>query len=205
LSDTGRLQEAEADYAAALGISKQLAADFPTRPDLRNELAGNFVNLAVLQRQRRKWAEAKASLLEGRPHHLAVLKASPRHPTYRQFYRNHLSTLTSVHAGLMEQDDAVRTSETRRDLGWDALADAYDAAVFLSKCISIVAKHDQLDDKQRKEAAQFYGDAALKLLREAVSKGYKDVPHRKKDPNLDPLRQRDDFKEVLAELEEKKE
>ena len=64
-----------------------------------------------------------------------------------------------------------------------------------------MAKHDNLDDNQRKEAAQFYGDAAMKLLRDAVSKGYKDAPHMKKDTDLDPLRQREDFEKLIAELE----
>ena len=159
------------------------------------------MNLAILHQQQGNWAAAKRLLLEGRPHHLAALKANPRHPTYRQFYRNHLNVLTEVHAGLLEQEDAVRTAETCRDLGWNAPADAYDAACFLSQCIPIVAKHDKLDDKQRKEAAQFYGDAAMKLLRDAVSKGYKDVAHMKKDTDLDPLRQRDDFQKLIAELE----
>jgi hypothetical protein len=34
----GELKEAEADHDAALGIRKQLAADFPTRP----EFAGSW-------------------------------------------------------------------------------------------------------------------------------------------------------------------
>src|SRR5262249_14726173 len=149
------------------------------------------------------WAAAKRLLLEGQPHHLAALKANPRHPTYRQFYRKHLAMLTAVHAGLLEQEDAVRTAETRRDLGWDAPADAYDAACFLSLCVPIVARHDKLDATQREEAATFYGDAAMKLLRNAVSKGYKDVAHMKKDTHLVPLRQRDDFRNLVAELEGK--
>ena len=70
-------------------------------------------------------------------------------------------------------------------------------------CIPIAAKHQMLDDQQREESAQFYTDAALKLLRDAVSKGYKDVAHMKKDTDLDPLRQRDDFQELVAELEGK--
>jgi hypothetical protein len=111
--------------------------------------------------------------------------------------------LTEAHAGLLEQQDAVRTAETCRDLGWYAPTDAYNAACFLSQCLCIVAKHDKLDDKQRKEAVQFYGDAAMKLLREAVSKGYKDVAHMKKDADLDPLRQREDFQKLIAELEKK--
>jgi tetratricopeptide (TPR) repeat protein len=203
LSDTGRLKEAEKDYDEALSIQKQLAADFPNQPDLRNELAGTCVNLAILLRQQGNWAAAKRLLLEGRPHHLAALKVTPRHPTYRQFYRNHLKVLIPVHAELLEQEDAVRTAKTFLDLGWDAPGNAYDAVCYLSLCIPIVVKHDKLDDKQRKEAAQFYGDAAMKLLREAVSKGFKDVPHMKKDTDLDPLRQREDFQKLVAELEGK--
>jgi tetratricopeptide (TPR) repeat protein len=199
----GRLTEAQKDCDQALRIRKQLAADFPNRPDLQNELAGTCANLALLHQQQGNWAAARRVLLEGRPHHLAALKANPRHPTYRQFYRNHLMVLTEAHAGLLEPEDAVRTAETVRDLGWSAPADAYDAACSLSLCIPIVAKHDKLDDKGRKGAAQFYGAAAMKLLRDAVSRGYKDVARMKKDADLDPLRQRDDFKRVVEDLEGK--
>ena len=88
-------------------------------------------------------------------------------------------------------------------LGSRAAADAYDAACLLSLCVPIVAKHDKLDAAQREEAAQFYGDSAMKQLRDAVSKGYKDVAHMKKDTDLDSLQQRDDFRKLVAELEEK--
>jgi serine/threonine protein kinase len=203
LTATGRLKEAEADFDAALGVFKQLAADCPNQPDLHNDLAGTCVNLAILHQQQEDRAAAKRLLLEGRPHHLATLKANPRHPTYRQFYRKHLKVLTEVHAGLLEKDEAVRTAEARRDLGWDPPADAYDAAGFLSGCIPIAAKHQKLDDRQREESAQFYTNAALKLLRDAVSKGYQDVAHIKKDTDLDPLRPRDDFQKLVAQLEGK--
>jgi hypothetical protein len=36
---------------------------------------------------------------------------------------------------------------------------------------------------------------------QAVAKGYKDVGHMKKNTDLDALRQRDDFKALLKELE----
>jgi tetratricopeptide (TPR) repeat protein len=197
---TGRLQESEKDHDQALGIRKQLAADFPNQPGLRNELATSCANLALLHQRQGNWAAARRMLLKGRPHLLAALKANPRHPIYRQHYRNHLMVLTEAHAGLLEREDAVRTAETCRDLGWNASADAYNAACFLSQCAPIVAKHDKLDATQRKEAAQFYGDAAMKLLHDAVSKGYKRVAHMKKDTDPDPLRQRDDFQKLVAEL-----
>jgi serine/threonine protein kinase len=203
LRDMGRLKEAEQDYDQALSIQRQLTADFPDQPELHNMLAGACVNLAFLQEKWGNWAAAKRLLLEGEPHHLAALKANPRHPTYRQFYRNHLAVLTTAQAALLEQQEAVRTAETCRDLGWNAAADAYTAACGLSLCVPAVAKHDKLDEKQRKEAIQFYGDAAMKMIRHAVSKGYKDVMELKKDTDLNSLRQREDFKKLIAELEGK--
>lgn len=203
LREAGRQKEAEKDYDQALGIYKRLAADFPNQPDLRSELANTYGNLAHQHLQQGNAAVAKRLLLEGMPHHLAALKANPRHPAYRQFYRYYLNVLTVTHAVLLEPEDAVRTAETCRDLDWDAPADAYVAACWLSRCVPLAAKHDRLDDEQRKQAVQFYGDAAMKLLRDAGSKGFKDVAYMKKDTNLDPLRQRDDFQQLVAELEGK--
>jgi hypothetical protein len=64
-----------------------------------------------------------------------------------------------------------------------------------------VVQHTKLDARQRQEAARFYGDAAVQLLHESVSKGYKNVAHMKKDTDLDPLRAREDFKQLVFGLE----
>jgi len=201
LRDTGRLTEAEQHFDQAHRIRKQLVAEVPNQSDLRNDLAGSCLNLAYLQHLQGNLAAARRLLQEGRPHHLAALKANPQKLEYRRGYLNHLKGLIQVHAGLLEPEEAVRTAENCRDLGWNPPADAYNAACFLSLCIPIVAKHDKLEAKQRKEAAQFYGDAAMKFLRQAVSEGFKDVAHMKQDTDLAPLRQRDDFQKLVAELE----
>jgi hypothetical protein len=41
----------------------------------------------------------------------------------------------------------------------------------------------------------------MTLLRDTVSKGHNDVAHMKKDTALDPLRQREHFQMLVAELE----
>ena len=38
-------------------------------------------------------------------------------------------------------------------------------------------------------------------MKQAIAKGYKNAAHMKRDKDLDPLRQRDDFKKLLTELE----
>ena len=66
-----------------------------------------------------------------------------------------------------------------------------------------MAKDDQLDGEKKKSAVQFYGDEAMKMLGDAVAKGFKDAAHVKKDPDLDPLRQREDYWKMITEMEQK--
>jgi hypothetical protein len=53
------------------------------------------------------------------------------------------------------------------------------------------------------ERAEHYATRAVQLLRRAVGRGYKDVDHMKKDPDLAPLRANEGFKKLLAKLEPK--
>jgi hypothetical protein len=201
LSDTGRAKEAEAAYTDARDLQKALAADFPQVPDYHNDLAGSLVNRARLANGRRDFGAARRELAEALPHHHAALQASPRNPTYRRFYRNHLGTLIASCAGLQDQASAVRAAQTLRDLGWDPAGNAYDAACALALCIPLVEKDPHADAGRRHQQARFYGDQALAMLRTAVAKGYKDAANLKKDTDLDPLRGRDDFRTLLAEVE----
>jgi hypothetical protein len=86
--------------------------------------------------------------------------------------------------GGLEVGDAVNTAEAIRYKLLDIATSAATAA-----------------EAWRHQQAQSYGDRALAALRQAVAKGYKDAASLKKDPALDPLRQRDDFRQLLAELE----
>jgi hypothetical protein len=207
--NTGGLAEAETAYRDGLALLKQLAADFPNQPDMRNALADTLVNLASLRIQRRDFRAAKAYLDEARPHHEAALTANPRHPDYRPDYYICLLSLIQAHAGLLDQAAAVQAAEQLRDLGWDPPTDTYNAACALALCIPIVASDPKqevsteagLDKAKRQAAVQFYGDAAMKMLQTAVAKGWKDAAHMKKDTDLDPLRTREDFQTLLRELE----
>ncbi len=54
----------------------------------------------------------------------------------------------------------------------------------------------KLDDKKKE-----YADRAMELLQQAVKAGWNDAKHTSKDTDLDPLRDREDFKKLLADLE----
>lgn len=198
---TERPKEAEEAYVAAFVIRKQLAAEFPDQPDLQNELAGTAVSLALICNEREDFRAAKAYLEEARPHHEAALKANPQHQPYRQLYRDSLGALACANAGLLDRESAVQVAETICNLGWDPPGNAYDAARVLARCIPVAAQRDSLNAAEREEAATFFGDAAMRQLRDAVSKGFKDVAYLKEDTDLAPLLQRGDCRELVAELE----
>jgi tetratricopeptide (TPR) repeat protein len=204
LEDLGRSKEADEAYSAAHTVNKQLVAEFPKQLDLRNELTSALGNLAFFRLRQRDFQAAKAYLNEAWPHHEAVLKAIPGNPIYRQFYHNNLVALVQTSAGLGDQAGALRAAERLRDLGWDPPGDAYDAACALSLCMPIVQKNEKASQDERAKQAASYGDAAMKMLHAAVARGFKDSAHMQEDKDLESLRERDDFKKLLAEMEPKK-
>jgi tetratricopeptide (TPR) repeat protein len=64
-------------------------------------------------------------------------------------------------------------------------------------CVYAVASSKIADKKPE------YADRAMELLTKAVQAGWKDATHMKKDTDLDSLREREDFKKLVAELEAK--
>jgi hypothetical protein len=92
-----------------------------------------------------------------------------------------------VHAGQVAEAVAevaeLRQSTTVTADQW------YDFA-----CIHAVASGKAADKKKE------YADQAMRMLRHAVQSGFKDAAHMDKDKDLDPLRQRDDFKKLMASL-----
>ncbi len=74
----------------------------------------------------------------------------------------------------------------------------YDGACFRAVAAAIQAKTPGADAAR---LAEDDADRAMQWLQKAILAGYKDAAHMKKDTDLDPLRDREDFKKLLTELE----
>jgi hypothetical protein len=64
-----------------------------------------------------------------------------------------------------------------------------------------VEKDAKISEEDRTKLKAAYSDRAMIYLKQAVSKGYNFIEKLRTDPDLDPLRGRDDFKKVVADLE----
>ena len=200
---TGRAGEAEGPYRDALKVWEQLVADFASVPDYQNGMTGALVNLAMVYNQRREFAAAVPFLEKARPHHEAALKARPKNSTYCLFYRNNLRTLAQSYLGLGDHARIATSADEMARFAFDPADDAYTAASFLSRCVTLADKDGKLDENKRKELAKTYADRAVALLQKAVVNGYRNAAHMRQNPDLQPLRGRDDFQQLLSKLEGK--
>jgi tetratricopeptide (TPR) repeat protein len=201
LQTTGRPQEAEAAYRQARDLQQQLAQDFPSVPDYANGLANTLVSLAILRIDQKNPAAAQRYLEQAEPYHRAALKANPRNPLYREVWRKNRGVLCLALCDLGDHMAAANAADQLAGIGFQPSTDTYDAACYVARCMPLAEKDMNLPAEQRKVLAQQYADRAMAVLKQAVAKGYKDAGHMKKDSDLDPLRSREDFQKLLAELE----
>src|SRR5262249_5044111 len=108
-----------------------------------------------------------------------ALKASPEHPTYRQFLRNHYASLTDPLGRLGEHAEAANAAENVARLTAQAWEDHFVAAGVLAHCVLLVQKDPKLTGNQRQKLKHHYADRCRKLLREVThrSKSHLQAQH----------------------------
>jgi serine/threonine protein kinase len=102
-----------------------------------------------------------------------------------------------AHARAINEAEALVRQGNLRGL------DTYNIACVFS-CSSAAAEQDtKLLPEHRARLKAQYADRGVALFRQSVEKGFRYLDHIKLDPDLDPLRMRKDFQEILADLEAK--
>ena len=171
----GRDKDSENAYRRAVPLFQQLAADFPTRPEFRQELASSLNLLGVLLLATGRLTEAESAKIEG----LAILKQLaadfPNRPEFRQalagFHQN-LGHLLHVTGRLTEAESAqAEALAIRKQLAADFPADP-----ILRRALAM--SHNSLgwlfqDTKRLEKAESAYRDAVT-LQKQAVA----DFPNR---------------------------
>jgi eukaryotic-like serine/threonine-protein kinase len=166
----GRSGDGENAYRRAVSLFQQLAADFPTRPEFRQDLAWSHNALGVLLLATGRLRESESARVEG----LAILKQLaadfPNRPEFRQalagFHQN-LGNLLHVARRLAEAESAqAEALAIRKQLAADFPTDP-----MLRRALAL--SHNSLgwlfqDTKRLEKAESAYRDAVT-LQKQAVA------------------------------------
>ncbi len=142
-SDCGRPAEASAAFGEAKTILEQLTRENPTVAEFQSILGATFNNLAMLHLDANAFLDAKELLRAAIEHQQRALASNPKHPTYRQFLRNHYRNLEKAAKGL--QDEALQ-AEARKELADLAASDP--RFVELDRRLNAVAAGDSAKNVQ---------------------------------------------------------
>jgi tetratricopeptide (TPR) repeat protein len=230
--DLIKRSESEAEFRLAVKEFERLVAEHPQVNEYGFNLAPSYYELGVVLRDSRQFSEAlrcwgKAIVsFEGVIRDLgrdvpaslrqdlscirqARAEVCVRLGNYRGALADweHALALsegpdrTGIRVGLIDTlgrvGDYVRATAEAEDL---LLTTAADRDVLYQVAGMFAHASDKSNDST---LAQRYASRAVTLLRQAVQKGYRDVANVKKDVNLDSLRQRADFQQLVQELERK--
>jgi tetratricopeptide (TPR) repeat protein len=99
--------------------------------------------------------------------------------------------------------DAAGTADRVRQLAGKNADRLYDAACYYALCSAAIAagQPDERLPAADRSLRDRYVTRALGVLREAIQAGFNKLAPLKGDHDLDPLRPRDDFRKLVAELE----
>jgi tetratricopeptide (TPR) repeat protein len=199
LKSSGKPAEAEAEDRLALAIFKKLTDDNPTIPDYKNSLAMCHNSLGDVICPLGRAAEAR----DGYDRTVAIRERLVKDNPTTTMYRSHLAR-SLRHRDL--GDPAGAAVDARQALGLlDGLPSRSDTEWFETACchaaLSGLAERDGAEESAG--AGEAEATKVMGLLRKAVGMGYRDFDTFRTDLALDPLRERDDFKKLLAELENK--
>jgi len=203
LRDMHQHLESEKAFQRARSFYEQLVTDFPQRAEFQNELADTLHGLAELSLAESDLRQAQSLLESTLQHRKAAVRRNPRHKNYLDSFRTDSWQLADVHARQGEHAQVARTVSECLQVGAGQGPVFYAATRLLARCVTLVKEDQRLSDAQRKELAHSYADEAMAALRQAIQNGYEEVTKLKADTDLDPLRNRDDFKKLLQELETK--
>jgi tetratricopeptide (TPR) repeat protein len=236
LSSLGKRPEAEAAYRQAIVVAEGLAAEFADVPQHAMDLGAAYCNLGSVVRNGGQpepaldWYRKAIATLEP-----VVKKESSLVVARQHLCMSHQGRATTLEAlgrhdeatrdwdRALELDDGsnklsyrLRISRNKKDAagclaaaaeyeamkGTDAGA-LYDAACNRGVCAAVIPRDPKTPAADAARLAKEQADLAMAWLRKAVAAGYRGAEHMKQDKDLDAVRERGDFKKLLAELRAK--
>jgi eukaryotic-like serine/threonine-protein kinase len=226
LTGLGQHDAARKEFESACKVHQKLAAAFPAVPDYQINLGASYCNFGILVRDAGQAADSLHWFDLAIRTLAPVYERDRRAVTVKAFLRNSHVNRARAYDRLKKHAEAVKDWDRTVELTESSEQPTYRAGRAYSRLLAgymaeAVAEVEELTkapnwssdqwydfacvyalaSSKIAEKKQQYADRAMELLRQAVQADYKNAAHMAKDSDLAPLRQREDFKKLLTELE----
>jgi tetratricopeptide (TPR) repeat protein len=200
----GKPKEAEAVLADAVPVWEKLHADNPNSPTNVGGLVHTLARLGMAIETQKDYPRARTILERAEKLRAASPQLLARDPDGSIAERYVLLFLPRTFVNLGDHVGASPYADRLAALAGPEGADnGYNAGCYLARCSTLASKDETIPTETRSALATEYAGRAVKHLQAAVSRGFRDQKVFATDTDLNPLRDRDDFKKLLADLEGK--
>ncbi len=203
LAQAGNTAEAIDYYRRQEAIGKKLTATGLSTPDNEDRLADCRTNIADLLRRLGKLDEALAECQNALTVRERLVAAHPESPDYRANLGETYLRLGQIRRNMGNLSDAA-TALRRACEHYDAIKSLAGNCTFFRACChaGMTGLGSQPGSSVSSAEGDDHAQKAMSVLRQAVSLGYRNPVWYRTESALDPIRERDDFKKLLAELQQ---
>jgi hypothetical protein len=196
--NTRRPAEAEREYTAALAFHQELTADLPQVAAHRNNLAETYTKLGLLRLGQDDPTGALRYLNRAAPHHWAVYTVNVK--LGGNYYLDNLMVTAEAHLRLGDHRKAAAAADQSAALGAKPADAAAFAAGVYARCGAVARTDPGLSWVKRRTAAKGYEDGAIRYLTTGIERRWTNLALLNTAPEFDPIRDRDDFRAIVARL-----
>jgi hypothetical protein len=162
-------------------------------------LGGTLINLGVILGQLDHIADGRAMLLHGLEVESVAFKIAPQVIEHRRVMNGLYGSLAENERAGRHPAEAVAATLERAKLWPDNPTELFNVARELGRATALVGKGKaELTDAEKADRDK-YGALIVETLRQARVKGFKDTERMQKDPDLECVRQREDFQKLLGD------
>jgi serine/threonine-protein kinase len=201
--NTKRVAKAGEEYRKAVLLQEKLWRKHPDFLDVAARLGSTYAGLGDVDREGNNFNQALRSYAKAFDTLDRVLDVEPRFELALNM-RDSCRLERAIAFGMQgDYESATRDVEAMRPEGRSSARDLYNLACVYGLCAAASGKDPKLPSNERHSRANGYATQGVELLRQAIAKGYKNMDAIKTDSDLDCLRGRDDFKQLIAGLPKK--
>jgi serine/threonine-protein kinase len=203
-AEMGDSSAARDAFGKALTIQRKLVDANPRVIEFRSNLATTALNFSEFLRRGRSPAEARDGYSQALEAVDALLKATPEHPFYQIQLAYGLRGRGLARLDLMDYADAA--SDIRLSLGaWEKMKQRAGWEWFQVACCHATLSNlaGRVGSGIQATEAAPEAEQAKAILRKAFELGFRDFAEYRSEAAFDPLRDREDFKKLIEELEKK--